>query len=74
MAQERVSKFALGTFAYYGGTEGFIQCTYQAAPCGCSVQGNGTLPNPLRIKFCPAHEAMNAASLAAAQVAVARGQ
>jgi hypothetical protein len=26
-------------------------------PCGCEVIGNGTLPSPLRIKYCSTHKA-----------------
>lgn len=31
--------------------------TLHLPPCGCTVDGAGTLPNPVRIVFCAAHAA-----------------
>lgn len=30
---------------------------YSVNPCGCEITGNGTLPHPLAIEFCPLHKA-----------------
>lgn len=30
-------------------------CTYRTHKCGCEIIGNGTLQNPLEIKFCNKH-------------------
>ena len=31
-------------------------CSYKASKCGCRIIGNGTLQNPLEIKFCNKHK------------------
>ena len=48
---------ALGTHLYYSGEEPFVQATYRDHGCGCRIVGNGTLPHPLAIKWCPEHAA-----------------
>lgn len=45
-----------GSLPYYDNPPG-IQATYAAQPCGCRIEGNGTLPHPLTIERCPAHAA-----------------
>ncbi len=36
--------------------DGYIfGATYQDSPCGCKVEGCGTLPNPLRVSHCKRH-------------------
>lgn len=32
-------------------------CTMRVEACGCTVQGDGTLPEPARVKYCPKHAA-----------------
>ncbi len=37
--------------------DALLGCTLAFPPCGCTVQGAGTLPDPVKIVFCPMHEA-----------------
>lgn len=30
-------------------------------PCGCTIEGDGVIPSPVRIKFCATHSAAHAA-------------
>jgi hypothetical protein len=32
-----------------------LECTMLATPCGCTIEGDGNIPSPLRIKFCRTH-------------------
>ena len=34
-----------------------LQATFKVQPCGCKIVGNGTLPHPLDIEYCPKHAA-----------------
>jgi hypothetical protein len=32
-----------------------LSFTMLSTPCGCTIEGDGNLPSPLRIKFCDVH-------------------
>ncbi len=38
--------------------EAWTSGVYKEPGCGCTIVGNGTLPHPLAIKFCPRHAAV----------------
>ena len=38
------------------GNASLSNVTYRAHKCGCEIIGNGTLQNPLEIKFCDKHK------------------
>ena len=39
------------------GTGHLLNCTFATQPCGCKIIGNGTIPHPLEIEWCPKHAA-----------------
>lgn len=41
-----------------------IRCIYAKQECGCTVIGNGTIPDPLAVKLCVAHSGMGLAHAA----------
>lgn len=49
--------FAIGAAPQYCGPEPLLQAIYREPGCGCRVVGNGTLPHPLAISYCPKHAA-----------------
>lgn len=38
------------------GKAGLSNCCYTTKKCGCEIEGNGTLQNPLNIKYCKKHK------------------
>lgn len=38
------------------GNASLSNCNYKIHKCGCDIIGNGTLQNPLEIKFCNKHK------------------
>lgn len=47
---------SLATYAHNG--EAWTGGVYAPLPCGCEVTGNGTSPNPLTVRLCAAHAAL----------------
>ena len=39
------------------GGEGFLMGCYAGSPCGCRIEGAGVCGDPLRIEYCPMHQA-----------------
>lgn len=50
MTATKAAPPALCQFTAFGGDTPYIQCTYATQKCG-TIEGNGTLPHPLRIKL-----------------------
>lgn len=40
------------------GNTSLSNCNYKVHKCGCEIIGNGTLQNPLEIKFCNKHKCL----------------
>jgi hypothetical protein len=47
----------VGGYAEYRRSPGFRahECVMLQPPCDCSIEGDGNLQSPLRVKFCAAH-------------------
>ena len=50
---------SVGTLAIYDNPP-TVMAVREDHPCGCKIEGNGTLPHPLRIEFCAAHRPLDA--------------
>lgn len=51
MTDAEAQKYAMQT-----GTHRLMGATIQNKPCGCTVEGAGNLPSPIRVEFCDKHK------------------
>ena len=42
-------------YAMENGTHRLMGAVIQSKPCGCTVDGAGNLPSPVRVEFCALH-------------------